>query len=495
MWPCISLLMLNPSTKLVFMDFGIFYINSTLIGATLSDFFLRSASIVVLDLLAIGGWAILSYILIYTGIYLWVGYRRELYSRDWKWVLLAIDIPALNVQTPMAVEQLFSQLSGAYNHVDVTEKCWHGFKQRRFSFEIISLGGYIQFLVRTEEIFRDLVEAAIYAQYSDAEIVEVEDYVKAVPDHFPNEEYDVWATDFALTEDWAYPLRTFEEFEHKISKDTVLKDPMGTFLESFSRLGPGEQMWFQLMVEPISNHWKEKVIEKIEEMTGVDKSRGKSFADLITDFSLKSLETIGDQVFNREAGEKEEHQEERKELSPGQGQLIEGMENKIKKAGFRAKMRGVYIARKEVFKKERGMTALIGAVSQFNIPSANSLASVYKTAATSFFAKRITLHRKNILLNAYKKRKMRVGANVFILNIMELATIWHFPMSHVKTPLVQKATAKTAEPPSGLPVEGMAMSLPPAFGKPSTAPAPEKIVSTYLTDAGQVMDNDDVKMG
>jgi len=40
-----------------------------------------------------------------------------------------------------------------------------------------------------------------------------------------------------------------------------------------------------------------------------------------------------------------------------------------------------------------------------------------------------------------------------VFNIEELATVWHFPMSYVKTPLVQKTQGKRAEPPSGLPVE------------------------------------------
>jgi hypothetical protein len=46
-----------------------------------------------------------------------------------------------------------------------------------------------------------------------------------------------------------------------------------------------------------------------------------------------------------------------------------------------------------------------------------------------------------------------VGAKPYVLNIEELATVWHFPLPFVKTPLVQKAGAKRAEPPLGLPVE------------------------------------------
>jgi len=42
-----------------------------------------------------------------------------------------------------------------------------------------------------------------------------------------------------------------------------------------------------------------------------------------------------------------------------------------------------------------------------------------------------------------------------VLNTEELATIWHFPMSHVKTPQVQKTISKRSEPPVGLPIESI----------------------------------------
>ncbi|KKQ28193.1 MAG: hypothetical protein US42_C0001G0044 [Candidatus Magasanikbacteria bacterium GW2011_GWC2_37_14] len=477
------------------MDLGFYSVNWDF--NFLSIFFAQAPAKVIFDLFIIGGWVILGYFVINAGILLWVNYRQEKFTHNWEWQVLAIDIPALNIQTPMAVEQMFSQISGAFNHVDITEKYWHGFKQQWFSFEVISIEGYIQFLVRTEKTFRDLVETAVYAQYPDAEIVEVEDYVKNLPDVFPNEEYEMWAADFGPTENWAYPIRTYEEFEHKISKDTVLKDPMGTFLESFARLNSGEQMWFQIIVEPISNHWKEEVIEKIEEIAGVGHAHGGGLSgalDKLPDATLKTLEFIGDQVFGREGGEAEEHEkEEKKELSPGQGKLIEGMENKIQKTGFKTKMRGLYVARKEVFRKERGVHALMGAVSQFNIPNANSLAAVYKTAATSFFAKSIINYRKNLLMKAYKKRKIKAGSNPYVLNIMELATLWHFPMSHVKTPLLQKAAAKQSEPPTGLPVESLLNPVW-ASGENRTKKIEEgkspKI--GYTTDAGHINYDDNL---
>jgi hypothetical protein len=39
------------------------------------------------------------------------------------------------------------------------EKWWHGMSQITFSLEIVSIDGYIHFLVRTADNWRDMVEA------------------------------------------------------------------------------------------------------------------------------------------------------------------------------------------------------------------------------------------------------------------------------------------------------------------------------------------------
>ncbi len=456
----------------------------------LSEFFLRDAYIVIVELMAIFGWAIFSYFLLYVLIYYWIDYKKDLYKSNWEWVLMAIDVPLENVQTPKAVEQMFSHLSGVLNQPNLAEKFRQGFKQEWFSFEIISIEGYIQFLVRTEAKFRDLVEASIYAQYPDAEITEVEDYVDAVPKRYPNDEYDMFAEDYGLAEDSAYPIRTYSEFEHNISKDTVLKDPMGTFLESFTRIGPGEQMWFQMIIEPISNSWKEKSIEKIKELIGDVSAKKKNNSLVpITKEGSKSWEELNAQLFGSiqaEGGDsKPDEPNKMRYLTPGQKVTIEAMEEKINKVGFKTKMRGVYVARKEVFRPTRGVHALRGAISQFNVPSANSLVPTYKSSAFYLFKKQRTNYRKNLLMRVYRKRKAKSGGNQFILNIEELATVWHFPMSYVKTPLVQKTLSKHAEPPLGLPVESFGAVILPG-GEITNKESKAVKENVYQTDSGEV---------
>lgn len=459
----------------------------------ISFFIERSPGAVIIDVITLGGWLVLFFLLGFAFIKLYVDRRADHVTKSWQWILLAIDIPQQNIQTPKAVEQMFAHLAGAYDPPGLLGLFWKGHEQRRFSFEIISIEGYIQFLIWTEEALRDLVEAALYAQYPQAEITEVEDYVHSIPNHFPNPDYDLWAGDFGLAEDDAYPIRSYVEFEHSIAEDTVLKDPMGTFLESFTRIGPGEQMWFQILVEPIGSGWKAKAIKTIKKIIGAkpESHGGSKIADFISNAAMKTIEGIGDQIFSREAGESAHEQPDKENriqyLTPGEKKIVEAMEDKIAKLGFKTKIRGLYIARKEVFRPTRGVNALIGAINQFNIPTENSIVPKVTTKANT---KAESNRKKRLLLSAYKKRKIKRGGNSFVLNIEELASIWHFPMSHVATPMVQKAALKTVEPPPGLPLES---SIPPPVESAQAIPVSKR--PRYVTDSGEFGYEDDEKFG
>jgi hypothetical protein len=61
--------------------------------------------------------------------------------------------------------------------------------------------------------------------------------------------------------------------------------------------------------------------------------------------------------------------------------------------------------------------------------------------------------RKNKIMRAYKGRSTTRGRRMGIMNIEELATLWHFPAeSVVKAPLIQKAPGRKAGPPIQLPI-------------------------------------------
>lgn len=486
------------------MDLGFVQIDL----AVIELFFSQSTAAVIWDLFVMGGYLFVIYAAIMIGLDYYKDYRAGLNTADWNWIVLAIDIPPLNEQTPKAVEQLFAQLAGALEQPNVGDAFRGGFVPKHFSFEIISVEGYIQFLIYTEESLRDLVESSIYAQYPEAEIVEVEDYTGGVPDNFPNDTHDLWAIDFGLTEGNAYPIRTYPMFEHSISKNEPIKDPMGALLESFSRIGAGEQIWFQMMVLPASSSWKEEAIDEIKKAIGdssVGKSKGSPTLDAVVEAPVKLLEAAGDQIFNRESGGGSDSKDDNGPknnlsfMTPGQTKVIEGMEMKISKPGFTTKIRAVYIARKEVFRPSRVAQGLIGAINQYNIPTANSLVPSYGVGGGYFFKEKKSVAKKNFMMKLYKKRKIKDGGKPFVLNTEELATVWHFPLATVKAPLVQTRQAKAVEPPAALPLEALGgQTLGGAPEPPSALPTDQTSDKQggFTTDAGDVVGyGPDMKFG
>src|SRR3989344_9638118 len=98
------------------------------------------------------GWLPLALIFLKMSSVFWLQWRRGLWSSQQRWVLLAIDVPEENEQSCKAVENIFTYLSGAHKNINLIEKWWIGFLQPVFSFEIVGLEGYIQFLVRAPAI-------------------------------------------------------------------------------------------------------------------------------------------------------------------------------------------------------------------------------------------------------------------------------------------------------------------------------------------------------
>jgi hypothetical protein len=119
----------------------------------------------------------------YTGgsFFYWLDYINDKFVKEIKWSLLEIKFPQETVKSPKAMEQFFSGLHAVQRRLKFKDKYIRGEIPTWFSIEIIGKEGKIYIFVRTPEKFRNLVESQIYAQYPDAEISEVEDYVNNLP--------------------------------------------------------------------------------------------------------------------------------------------------------------------------------------------------------------------------------------------------------------------------------------------------------------------------
>jgi hypothetical protein len=431
------------------------------------DFLNLPADQILLRLFYYVGWLPIAITFIWGVGQVWLRYVKLAYGATEKAILLAIDLPRGNAQTPMAVENIFAYLAGAHSTKDLFEKWWLGEWQLYFSFEIVSINGYIQFLIWTPEKYRNLVEAAIYSQYPDAEIIEVNDYTHGLPTRFPDEEYDIFGSEYILVKNSVYPIKTYKHFEHQMGEpETQYKDPMAVLMDLMGSMKKGEQLWYQILTIPIGHEWADKADDEIKKIIG-EKIKSNDLVDKFIDSLLGIMESFSEGIYKLWGDietEKKDDKDDTKfrmmSLKPKQKEQVEEIQEKAGKLGFGVKIRYVYIARKEMMNKNKVAYGLTGYMKQFNFNDLNSYkpdvgdgGTMTKVSYDRIFGKYRVNLRKNKLMTAYRLRSDARGRLPGILNTEELASIWHFPIeASVKAPLIQKAPGRKAEPPAGLPV-------------------------------------------
>jgi hypothetical protein len=410
----------------------------------------------------------------------WLDRVKKKYLAEKKYVLLALDVPRDNLQGPESVERFFAALEGIKTKPNFHEKYFQGKVQMDISLEIASFDGKIQFFIYTPEKYRDLVESSIYATYPDAGIFEVQDYVDSEPAEFPDQEYDLWGTDLDLYAPNPFPIRTYPKFEHPLTKE--LKDPLVGLLESMGKLQSGEQIWIQYIIKPASSDFKKEGELMVKKMLGqkVDSKVGP--VDKMLLLPIKFLQDCATAVteafgFLVSSGEGEK-KEEKKSLSPGEQKVIEAVQLKMAKIAFDTKIRLIYLAKKSIFNTGRGIIGILSAFNAVNTLDMNGLEPNKKTTIIEKInKKRMSLkleNRKTAIKKAYKKRARYwqpeprgiskiikktldflvielIRKRVSVLNIEELATLYHFPVLTTQAPLIKKTGSKKGEPPFGLP--------------------------------------------
>jgi len=376
-------------------------------------------------------------------------------------VLLAIDVPKRNEQSILAMENLFDHLQGLHGTFPKWEEYYENAFQRSLSLELVSIGGNIQYIIRCPGDWRNLVEAAVYGQFPDAEITEVEDYTSQIPSKYPDDKYDVWGVEMSLAGPDVQPLKSWRKFEHNFV-DPIYVDPMAALLENLSSIGPKEQIWIQYLLIPLGVDWgiKEgkKAVDVLLEKPQPKKAKGlfagifESIADLISEF--------GDQLAGIVIGGSstgEEKQEIRfPQLSPGQKELIEGIERKVGQRAFGVKIRYVYIAEHGHMNKTIGVNGIIGSYKQWLDQNSNGLRPMLKETSSSrpyYYLKNYRRNaRKTIIMQAYKNRSTVIGVKPKPMCSEEIASLWHFPSMNLKVPMLKQTEFTKAEAPAGLPL-------------------------------------------
>ncbi|OIO17282.1 hypothetical protein COV56_01355 [Candidatus Kuenenbacteria bacterium CG11_big_fil_rev_8_21_14_0_20_37_9] len=412
-----------------------------------------------------GGWIIFVIVILYGLWWAYLNHIQDKWHATIRWTLLAIDVPKENLQSAKAVEHIFASMWPFIESKNLIEKYIYGMFQLAFSLEIVSIGGYTQFLIRVPVTHKDIVEAAVYAQYPKAEITEVEDYAEKYKDlKFPSEEYDLWGSEFLLTKPSPYPIRTYAAFEHTLTQQFA--DPMAQIVEVFNKINKDEELWMQIVITPVKDEWKKEGYKIINKIIGA-KEEGKGvfienlflhpfyyIGTLIEELLIYGIGYEPGQADPASKNKLNEPPNKMLYLTPEEKNIIEGITMKMSKIGYRAKVRAVYLGKKGTLNKPRAVATYIGALQQFSAIDMNSFVPQMKTSTKAdyfFVKKRIEWKQNNILRNFRNRGQTSGWGNGFILNIEELASIYHFPIPEALRESLKTVAAKKEAPPSDLP--------------------------------------------
>ncbi len=329
--------------------------------------------------------------------------------------LLVLEIPRTNDKKELAAEQMFAALHGILK----PKRELLGGQQDHISLEIAAIGQRIRFYVWVPKHLQAFIEGQVYAQYPTAQISEVEeDYAnRAMPQSV------IYSTELTLTDHETLPLKTFPSFE---------VDPLAAITATLSKLEqPNEEMWVQMLVRPISDDWhrqSSRMVSRIKSGRGAWSSSG--IASGINYFG-QAIGALVRPPTAVEAGKSYEPTERDKTR-------ITAIEEKSRKLGYRVKIRIIYAGNDQTTARLR-MQAMVGTFKQFNTTNLNGFQSKY----ASFDPAKLADYQARLFLD-----------KGFILNIEEVASVFHLPHTTVETPNIVWATTKTAEPPATLPAYG-----------------------------------------
>ena len=330
-------------------------------------------------------------------------------------VLLILEIPKTNDKKELAAEQLFASLHGILR--DKRELKLSRGAQEHLSFEVASVNGQIRFYVWTPRSLQSFVEGQIYAQYPTVQIHQAsEDYTEHERDHSVT-----YITEMTLTASEFLPIKTFQTFE---------VDPLAGITGTLAKLeSTGEELWIQVLAKPVEDSWQ------IESDHWISRLREGS-ASILPSVG-GSMRWLGG-LFAALWRPPEEGLAGGKgpEISERNKTRIAEAEKKATKLGYEVKIRLAYLGENQTNAKLR-MQALVGTFKQFNSTNLNGFKPIKAAYGKEFLEK-------------YRRRAF--FGDGFILNIEELASVFHLPHTNVETPNIVWASAKTAEPPSKLPV-------------------------------------------
>jgi hypothetical protein len=295
------------------------------------------------------------------------------------------------------------------------------------AFEIASQIGSsdISFYVSVPKYLESVFEKYVQGVYPNAIVDKVpQDYTIFEPQGASAGAY------LKQSENILFPISTYQNLE---------KDPLSLITNTLSKISADEGGAVQVVVRPLSKlnlrNKGEKALKKIREGKQVRTAVIQAFHNPIMEMFeelQKPAKTPKSKEFEMANKEKEQGFDQKS---------YEAIQSKIQKQPFEVNVRVVSAAQSQG-RAEEILQHLLSAFSQFSLAAINSLEpkEVYKKEL------------QNLIYDYSFRNFNPKQANV--LNLEELASIYHFPTHYIETPYIKAAKSVSAPPPVDLPEQG-----------------------------------------
>jgi hypothetical protein len=415
-----------------------------------------------------GGWVAFVLLTVYILYQVYFMEIKAQFRRDQDWTFLLIRAPRQNEISLLAVEQIFSQMHAIHTTLTWPHKYLEGRVQLWYSLEIVSLGGKVSMVIRTPTKMRDTVEAAFYAQYPSAEITEIKDYLENVDYHPGHTEFDLWGCEMNLLKPQVIPIKTYKDFEHPTADQKVI-DPSASLYEALGKMAPHEFFGVQIITQPLGDaEWRDEADRKAKELLGEEVEEDVTTLGMVRD-ALKMYNPFHwfEKMMSKEEQEEKPEKNQKNDLmqmTEVEKERVIRIQKKAGKPGYLTRIRLLYMAPEDKFDATK-KAIVIGAFRTLGDDQTNGLKPDTKETWTGLeykispsleapYINYVVNKRKHHIFNGYKERSIIIGRPMFILNVEELATLFHLPLAlegaAVASP-VERVESKKSQAPVNLP--------------------------------------------
>ncbi|MCR4312237.1 MAG: type IV secretion system DNA-binding domain-containing protein, partial [Candidatus Uhrbacteria bacterium] len=298
-------------------------------------------------------------------------------------------------------------------------KAWFSGRSDAAALEIVAQDKLVTFYVTVPKFMREFVEQQVHAQWTHAAFEEVEDYNMFSPTGVVVGGYVKFKQANAL------PVKSYKEMD---------SDPLSVITNALSKVAEGDGLAIQYLIRPTHGDWRklgQKIVKKMHE--------GYSYKEALHGGNGKSW------FASKEGSEKADQKRRDRKLTQAEQKMLEGIENKLSKAGLEANIRIVASAQ----------TADTAKAYLNNVLQGFGQYSIYEFGNS--FTKVIPRSKRRVV-EAFIYRLFSERHRI-VVNTEELASLWHLPLPSSETPNIRWMHARTAPAPTNMPKEGLLLGF------------------------------------